>query len=291
MKKKVTATGIITATEPLSIEYIKIPKDFQSLHDLKELVGNYDLVQHLSSALFNYNEHYIQSYFMTMDEVLMYIPEEQQKDYKLKYTDDKRDLNESWEYKAHDAKYQDCGWTKNEKGEEKYYNNGIKTKHVPATEYAQYLPKTVKDGTAKLPLDVALNKLFKLDRYADKGKVTMPKDAKIFMVDSINKNVEITPWNLPYNEKISYNFERVSYSGKIDFDVDKDNLIVKLHYIIHDQQARGGVWINGRSGYLSGEKYVAYTRNGCDHYAFCTRTNKFLGYVKSVEDRRREWNE
>jgi hypothetical protein len=292
MKKKVTTAAghVEVAHSSIKQEFIRIPTDFTSLHDLKELVSNYDLVQRLTSALFNYNEHYIQSYFMTMDEVLMYIPEDQQKDYKLKYREDERDLNKSYEYKAHDEKYNDCGWRKNEKGKEEYYFGGTKTRHVPATEYAKYLPKNKESGDALLPLDVALNKLFKLCRYTD--KVTMNKDAKIFMVDSINKKVEICPWNLPYNEKISYNFARINYTGKNDFDVDKDkNLIVKLHYIIHDQQARGGVWINGRSGYLSGEKYVAYTRNGCDHYAFCTRTNKFLGYVKSIEDRRRGWNE
>lgn len=294
MKKKVITTSVTAEHLNTSeVKFIKIPTDFQSLHDLKELIGNYNLVTRLTTVLNDYNHHYVNSFLLNMDEVLTFIPEEQHKDYKLSYREDYRDLNKSYEYKAHDSEYNDCGWRKNKEGKEEYYTNGMKTKHVSATEYAYLLPKNVKSGDAKLPLDIALNKLFKHDTYSSKSKL-LSKHSKMFMVDTINKIVEICPYFLlkNKNEDICYNFNRVSYTGAIDFGLDENNnLLLKVHYIIHDRQARGGVWINGRSGYLSGEKYVDYTRNGCDHYAFCTRTNKFLGYIESIEDRRRGWNE
>jgi hypothetical protein len=89
MKKKVTTAGqgevapsnIKIAT--LKQEFITIPTDFTSLHDLKELVSNYDLVTRLTSALNNYNRHYLDSYLMTLDEVLEYVPETEYKNYRI----------------------------------------------------------------------------------------------------------------------------------------------------------------------------------------------------------------
>ncbi len=63
--------------------FIKIPADFKSLHDLKELVSNYDMVNRLVNALNGYQRLYLESFLMTPDEVLKYIPEKQQRDYVL----------------------------------------------------------------------------------------------------------------------------------------------------------------------------------------------------------------
>lgn len=65
-------------------DYIKIPKDFKSLHDLKELIGNYEVVSRLSNALNNYQSMYIESFFMDIDEVLKYIPPKQHSEFKIK---------------------------------------------------------------------------------------------------------------------------------------------------------------------------------------------------------------
>ena len=66
-------------------KFIKIPKDFQSLNDLTELVQNYDFVSRLSNALNGYQRAYIESYLMTMEEVLDYIPKSQYDKYELHY--------------------------------------------------------------------------------------------------------------------------------------------------------------------------------------------------------------
>ena len=63
-------------------DYIKIPKDFKSLHELKDLVNNYDLVTRLSEALNGYQQMYLESYLMTYDEVLKFIPESKHELYK-----------------------------------------------------------------------------------------------------------------------------------------------------------------------------------------------------------------
>ena len=63
--------------------FLKIPTDFKSLHDLKDLVSNYDLVSRLSNLLNNYQKAHIDSYLMTMDQVLEYIPIRHHDEYKL----------------------------------------------------------------------------------------------------------------------------------------------------------------------------------------------------------------
>ena len=74
-------------------KFIKIPKDFQSLNDLTELVQNYDFVSRLSNALNGYHRAYIESYLMTMEEVLDYIPKSQYDKYELHYRG-----SEIWQY-------------------------------------------------------------------------------------------------------------------------------------------------------------------------------------------------
>lgn len=75
-------------------EFIKIPTDFRSLHDLTELVNNYDLVSRLCEALNSYQTHYLQSFFMTVDEVLKYIPATQHKMYRVWVRDNKYSIGD-----------------------------------------------------------------------------------------------------------------------------------------------------------------------------------------------------
>lgn len=72
-------------------DYIKIPKDFKSLHELKDLVNNYDLISRLSNALNNYQRLYIEDYLLTLDGVLQYIPEAQQRSYAMQIRTEKTD--------------------------------------------------------------------------------------------------------------------------------------------------------------------------------------------------------
>ena len=70
------------------VDFIKIPKDFKSIHELKELVSNYGLVRRLIAALDDYQCMYVNSFLMNLDEVLTYIPEVQHEEYKVKLRND-----------------------------------------------------------------------------------------------------------------------------------------------------------------------------------------------------------
>lgn len=77
-------------------KFIKIPTDFKSLHDLGELVDNYELASRLSEALNGYQRKYVDSYLMTGDEVLRYVPESQHAEYVFAIRNDVRDPNNEW---------------------------------------------------------------------------------------------------------------------------------------------------------------------------------------------------
>ena len=281
-KKANLVTIESVATERLNtseIGFIKIPVDFQSLHDLKELVSNYDLVTRLTTALNGYNRSYIDSYLMTLDEVLKFIPEEQQKQYKISCRGNSYDFNTVYAYRSY------------------VYEETKET--VPASKYAYLIPKSYKGKNGvyvKLPLDVALNKLF--DREEELGtkinKKTIAnqiqKNERVFMVDVDNKIVELCPWAVNKNE-----FTQVIHTGKLLFDLDKNkNLTLKCEYTYTDSQHIGGVRIStyGGNGYLRGGHTEYYQRTGWDLYKFCTRTNKFLGYQGckiTKKDQREAW--
>lgn len=54
--------------------FITIPKDFQSLHDLKDLVDNYEVLSKLANALNGYQKLYVDSYLKTFYELKTYLP-------------------------------------------------------------------------------------------------------------------------------------------------------------------------------------------------------------------------
>lgn len=63
--------------------FIKIPKDFESLNDLGDLVQNYELFEKLSRALSTYKQSYVDSFLKTGEEALDYVPASKLKSYKL----------------------------------------------------------------------------------------------------------------------------------------------------------------------------------------------------------------
>ena len=69
-------------------KFIKIPWDFTSLLDLKELVENYEFTTKLSNALKDYQTHYVKSFLMTRDEVLEYVPIADHNLYKVRQEDE-----------------------------------------------------------------------------------------------------------------------------------------------------------------------------------------------------------
>jgi hypothetical protein len=244
-------------------DYIKIPKDFKSLHELKELVNNYELVTRLSNALDGYQRMYLDSFMMTRDQVLQHIPETQHNLYEIQIRGKNRDIMQDYVGKE-DAK--------------------------------KLKIKVDRQGYRRLSLDEALN------------KIKCHKDSRLFMVDVDKKVIDTCFWYDTSNEKPTekrrrkigeydldscdkYTGDGLKYTGKMDFNLNPETkeLVLKVHYEYGASQAVGGVWINGRNGYLSGETYNKYTINGYDIYHFCTRTNKFTGYIGNKEDKHREW--
>lgn len=299
MKKKViTPVGVTEPTGHLNtseIGYIKIPTDFHSLHDLKELVNNYDLVSRLTNALNNYNKHYLDSYLMTMDEVLKFIPEVQYKDYRLSCRNSFNSLNTEYAYKAYSQEIKE--WQKipikNGKKDDYEMKHVVKgVKHYPATKLAYLLPKNKKDGQVTMPLEIALPHMFdyKLQQecgYDDpSNNKRLTKKDRCFLVDTINKVVEVCSWAVYKNQHSSV----IYIKDKIEFEVAGKVLTVKVYYNYSNYQQIGGAKIMCGTGYsyYRGGNQVEYDRKGCDLYNFCTRTNKFLGYqgYKTFKDSR-----
>lgn len=273
---KIKATDLVKVGSDVEVDYIKIPKDFQSLHDLKELIGNYDLVTRLTSALNNYNRHYLDSYLMSADEVLQFIPESQWYDYDITC----RGQNGHFVTRTHDMN-----------PKESYYTSEIKM--YTKKKYPEFKSKTNKGYIYfKIPLNDSLISYIKEDQYVDDNKFPkITKEDKVFIVNTLDKKIEVVMWATS-KLKTHYRYASVEYDIKrIDYELDAEkNLTIKCPYSYTASQAVGGVWINGRAtGYLRGEKYVDYTIKGYDIYKFCTRTNQFLGYKGFKEDKKREW--
>lgn len=102
--------------------FIKIPTDFKSLHDLKDLVNNYDLVSRLSNALNSYQKAHIDSYLMTIDEVLEYIPIKHHEEYKVMVGE--KEISSV--YISYDKEQKDLASKLNYALSEKRYYNGSK---------------------------------------------------------------------------------------------------------------------------------------------------------------------
>lgn len=74
---------MLTKDKDLKGVMISIPADFTSLHDLKELVSNYEFVSKLQNALNSYQQFYVESFLHDIDSLLKYIPLEQHKEYSV----------------------------------------------------------------------------------------------------------------------------------------------------------------------------------------------------------------
>ena len=74
---------MLTKNKDLKGVMISIPADFTSLHDLKELVSNYEFVSKLQNALNSYQQFYVESFLHDIDSLLKYIPLKQHKEYSV----------------------------------------------------------------------------------------------------------------------------------------------------------------------------------------------------------------
>ncbi len=242
-------------------DYIKIPKDFKSLHELKDLVNNYDLVTRLSNALNGYQRMYLDSYLMTYDEVLKFIPEFQHSIYNVQIRDNNSD----------------------------YIMN----------EYV-FNKKLDKHGYARIPLSKVLLKMDvkKDDKSflvnAEDKIVNVCFWANSISLDSKTLNKTIKKLEDDTFSEGTKHKSDVVFTGKIDFSLDSETrtLVIHAHYSVGAIQSVGGVWINGRErGYLTGHSESPYTIEGYDIYHFCTKTNKYIGYKGFKQDPYRGWME
>lgn len=244
-------------------DYIKIPKDFKSLHELKDLVNNYDLVTRLSEALNGYQQMYLESYLMTYDEVLKFIPESQHELYKIYIRkEDSKHVMEEY-----------IG--KDKKGADKY----------------GYRKRTLSESL--LRIDVKKDdKAFLVNAEDKKIDVCFWSSYKVANDKTLEKKKkELDDTMLDSSIKIKVD---VVYTGKINFSLNPETrmLVIHTHYSYTAMQAVGGVWINGRqNGYLSGHSYHPYDINGYDIYHFCTKTNKYVGYKGNKESKHKGWME
>ena len=197
-------------------KFIQIPKDFNELNDLKELVSNYEFATRLFNVLKDYQMNYINSFVMSSKEILKYIPNDHHEKYVVRRGD------EAWEI----------------------------------SDYSK-------------SLDILLTRASRSTK-------------KVFMPDTINQEIIHCHWldkkNCVYQQK------------GIDFDIKDGILIVKVNFTEQCEQAIGGCWINGRAnGYLSGAHYEPYERKGHEIHHYCTKTNQYLGYQKTVMSPEIKW--
>lgn len=232
--------------------FLKIPTDFKSLHDLKDLVSNYDLVSRLSNLLNNYQKAHIDSYLMTMDQVLEYIPEEDYNNYKVTIGD-----------------------------------NTIDFLYVSQTE-------TRKDLASLLLF--ALCQTWDYNYKLYKYEVTISDEAKeepIFIVNTLKKEINVfySYSKLSFHKK---NNNYYNYNGKVEYEIDEEKILsVKIHFNFISYQQIGGaqIWTGTGRSYFRGGQSLPYKREGHELYQFDTKTNQYLGYVKTeIITPEKEWH-
>lgn len=233
-------------TSPIDVDYIKIPKDFKSLHELKELVNNYGLVRRFVAALNDYQKLYVDSYLMTAEEVLAYIPVVQYDEYSVRVRE--KDLR-------------------------KYVTYRFGEKSPIYQSLDNYLSSVDVQKDDKVFLVDTVNKFVDACFWAidptvfdERAKVQLNGPAKLLLGEgTFRKQVP-----------------DVQYTGGASYDVDenKELLYVYASYKYSKTRVEGGVTINSGcwNAYKSGGKHVTYTAYGKSCYVFCTRTNKYLGY-------------
>lgn len=260
-------------------DFIKIPIDFRSVHDLSELVGNYELVSNLLKVLHNYQRTYIDSHFMDIEEVIKYIPEKDLPYYKCSVAS--ADSSSEYTNNSTDNSYiiKDGNKPKILKIAKKYRKiskndaEWFRLYHV-----LELLPKIKRTEESEADIEYFTGLINENFSGVLKGIENSKK--RIFLVDTINKIIHPCQWAI---EGIPIGY---------DIDPKKHILEVSVMTSFNDRYAVGGAWINGRAnGYLSGHTSHDYTRTRELKYHFCTRTNRFLGKMESIISRAREWQD
>lgn len=237
-------------------KFIKIPADFKSLHDLGELVTNYKFANKLISLLNGYQEHYVDSYLMSMEDILKTIPTDRQELYTIK-------LNEG-------------GFSR----EISIYNKESRVRIK-----LDKMLEAIDSGDDKIYLINHQDKIIDICFWGSPDEEKYMED-KYYYWD-FGQKLKNPIWHKgtypPYSD---YKYKKKDkFTFKID---DNDILILKVKYSYTADQSVGGYRFGGR---ISGATSVPYTINGHHIYHFCTKTNKYLGYKGVKEDAHRKWAE
>jgi len=270
----------MAVTSKADVEYFKLPKDFASLHNLKDLIQyrqtTLEIEKNLKQYeknLIKYTETYFTSYTMNIDEVLLYVEDIEQYRVCLHGNDIALCTKQNWKHKG---------------GDGKPYTHRYKS--------IECLQNVIK--------------LYK--KYIDKNH-------KLFLVDTVNKKVEICYWLIPqpepkkitkkeYLEKSGSFFEYEGYDdSKIMFnqrEADSDEDILDPSYTGSSFYPHGYTYkvksIKGKnilevtadfyreySAYESksngfGGRMTTRSAHGKDTHHFCMDTNKYLGFQSKL---------
>lgn len=249
------------------MNYIKIPKDFKNLHDLGDLVNNYELMSKLQNALNNYQDTYFKSFIKSYDEVLDYIPKSNYNKYKIRFKNKYLfNYKSYWGNKIENDGKIEQNWADISVKLNKKYNYW-------ANRYNEHISYFKINDSNSLNINDIKNGLF----------IVNDIKKEIILLDIIN-NPNIETKLLPANDSLIYK------NNNYTVDVENNKLNVQLDFEHKTSYPMGGVWINGRkNGYLSGDyTYIPYTRYGYYKYIFDTNKNEFIDYNYYI-DPKKEW--
>lgn len=256
---------MINNASAADIEYYKLPKDFASLHNLKDLVKYHKTTLEVQESLNQYKDNltkYTQEFFnsfvMNQDEVLSFIPESELSQYEV------------------------C------------------QQGVEIMTYRTYSPQNEKYDNFKRSIDECL-------KLASNNS-----NVKIFLVDTINKKIEICYWlnenvetisekqfDRKWQEGVGYvqskiNLRNFKQRTPDDKDCDVFNSYRASEYSTHYMGVNDDsvlvVKAEFRRSYSQyeckpngfGGRYASVCCHGYDIHHFCLKTNRYLGFQANI---------
>lgn len=238
-----------------SQEFIKIPRDFKSLHDLKDLLREHKFLRRLLSALKDYKKAYVEDHLMTISGVLAYIPPTKLDEYQLHCR------GRSFLYSKEDQSLPF------ERRLEIFLR---RVNHLPDTKEGGGVDAFRKflDGKAICLVDTHK----KIVEFCGWASETVKKG-----IGNDKKDVPLFAWDTGHDFK----YGRKEYS----IDEKSEILTLEVSYDFVTYERVGGFRRHCSTGhsYSSGGKMEEVMKWGTDRYKFCLRTNNYLGYAAGIE--------
>lgn len=263
------------STNGVEESFIKIPKDFKSLHDLGDLLKEHELLSRLFEALQGYQDAYVQQHLMSFEKALKYIPKSKLEKFNL------RVRNYQGDHYSKTTFQERCDALFNEMN---HFHDGGKYEKI-SDENRNQFREFIKEKAICL-VDTKNNYIDLCGWTLDSVKIKVHMHTGKWYDKPKYVEKTVSPFvSAGRRDVLLYNGIR-----KYDIDREKGTLTFLVSYEYLAYQSVGGVWINGRErGYLSGESSIPYTETGYDKYLFCTKTNQYLGYGGCIEPPIREW--